>query len=61
MKHKGVIAAHLQRGLRIEIHGHEGFYRVETVTKRGPYVDVELQGVFYPVCFFHSDFVKVKL
>lgn len=61
MKTKAVIAAHIHKGQRIEIFGREGFYLVDNVTKRGQYIDIDLQGVFYPVCFPASQWVRVKL
>lgn len=61
MKTKAVIAAHIHKGQRIEIFGREGFYLVDSVTRRGQYVDIDLQGVFYPVCFPASQWVRVKL
>lgn len=61
MKTKEVLAAHLAKGQRVAIGGREGFYLVDKVEKRGQYIDVELQGVFYPVCFPLSQWVRVKL
>lgn len=61
MKTKEVLAAHLHKGQRVAIGGREGFYLVDNVTKRGQYIDIDLQGVFYPVCFPASQWVRVKL
>jgi hypothetical protein len=61
MKTKVVIAAHLQPGQRVAVGGREGFYLVQSVDRRGPYVDVGIQGSFYPVCLPASQWVRIKL
>lgn len=61
IKTKEVLAAHLCAGQRVAIGGREGFYLIQSVEQRGPYVDIEVQGVFYPVCFPASQWLRVKL
>lgn len=61
MKTKTVIAAHLQKGQRVKIDWRDGFYLIQKVTKRGSYIDLELQGVLFPVCLWASDSMRVKV
>ena len=61
MKTKAVIAAHLHKGQRVAIGGREGFYLIQSVERRGPYVDIEVQGSFWPISLPLFQVVRVKL
>lgn len=59
MKTKAMIAAHLQAGQRVFIDSR--FYLIDKATRNGHYVDLEVQGAFYPVCLPLNQTVRVKL
>lgn len=61
IKTKEVLAAHLQVGQRVAIGGREGFYLIQKIERRGPYVDIDVQGLFWPVCFPASQWLRIKL
>lgn len=61
MKTKAVIAAHLRAGQRVDLGGEGGFYLIQSVERRGPFVDLEVQGSFWPVCLPASQWMRVKL
>lgn len=58
MRTKAVIAAHLQAGQRVFIDSR--FYLIDKVARNGHYIDLEVQGAFYPVCLPINQIVKVR-
>ena len=58
MKTKAVIAANLQAGQRVFIDSR--FYLIDKVARNGHYIDLEVQGAFYPVCLPINQTVKVR-
>ena len=58
MKTKAVIAAHLRAGQRVFIDSR--FYLIDKVARNGHYIDLEVQGAFYPVCLPINQTVKVR-
>lgn len=56
---KFMLAARLQKGQRVFIDSR--FYLIDKATRNGHYIDLEVQGAFYPVCLPLSQNVKVKL
>lgn len=61
IKTREIKAAHLQVGQRVAIGGREGFYLIQKVERRGPYVDIDVQGSFWPVCFPACQWLRIKL
>lgn len=58
--YKQVRASRLAKGHRIALFNHGGVYIIEQVERCGDYIDVTIQGVFYPVRFLVSQLVSVK-
>ena len=60
MKTKAVIAAHLQAGQRVFIDSR--FYLIDSANRRDQfYMDLEVQGSFWPISLPIFQVVRVKL
>lgn len=59
MKTKAVIATHLHKGQRFFFNNK--FYLIDSVLNLGHYIEISVQGGFYPICIPSYETVKVKL